>query len=138
MCPLYWWLQHFWYWRSCYIDILWLTIVSWSSADAISCSSLVKRSFFKREIFVVCTCCRCKCEPENVVMLDKFHFRMLQHHSNTNVSFLVCLCVFRTILGRDVVKEGKNFRMTLLTDELCILLNIVETSVLKYFHKLIL
>jgi hypothetical protein len=42
---------------------------------------------------------------------------MLQHHFNTNVSFLVCSCVFSTVLGREIVMEGKSFRMTLLTDE---------------------
>lgn len=137
MCPLYWWLKHYWYWRSCYIDILWLTIVICSSAIAISYSSLVKRRFFKREIFVVCSCCKCKCEPEKVVTMHKFCFRMLQHHFNTNVSLLVCSCVFSNVLGREIVKEGKSFRMTLDWWDTH-LLNTVGTSVLKCFHKLIL
>jgi hypothetical protein len=42
---------------------------------------------------------------------------MLQHHFNTNVSFLVCSCVFSTALGRGIVKEGKSFRMTVFTDK---------------------
>jgi hypothetical protein len=99
------------------IEIVILTFYSQLLLFAISCNSLVKWSFFKREIFMVCSCCECKCESENV-MMDKFCFRMLQHHFNINVSFLVCSCVFSTILGRGNIKEGKRFRMTLLTDEL--------------------
>jgi len=45
-------------------------------------------------------------------MMDKFCFRMLQHHFCTNVSFLVCSCVFSTILGRENVKEGRSSHMT--------------------------